>query len=169
MKIDYDVSLYKKIARLGLNVIVQVKNRKGVRHTIHIQNITKLSWHELQLLVPYGDDKFTKMVLLYEQYTKNNNSDEPIMAGETLTPDESDELNDYIRMYRENSFSKHFEVNEYISANNLWDRFPTIRSLNDHGDYKGIKGIQPKYFEIICRLLDISGEEGAPLDAYTKY
>ena len=31
MKIDYDVNLYKKIARLSLNEIVQVRNRKGIK------------------------------------------------------------------------------------------------------------------------------------------
>ena len=35
--------------------------------------------------------------------------------------------------------------------------------------YKEIEGIQPKYFEIVCNILKISGEKGLPLDSYKKY
>jgi hypothetical protein len=44
MKIDYDVSLYKEIANFSVNKVVQVSNRKGRKTTIHITNITQLSW-----------------------------------------------------------------------------------------------------------------------------
>ncbi len=169
MKIDYDVNLYKKIARLSLNEIVQVRNRKGIKSTIRIQNITQLSWRELQLLIPDGIDRFTKMVLLYQKYVTSDGTEKLIIRGDTFTYSESKEINEYIKIYNENSFSKHFEVNDYISINNLWGKFPTIRSLNDHGKYKEIEGIQPKYFEAICQLLEISGEDGLPLDSYKKY
>jgi hypothetical protein len=167
MKIEYDDNLYKKIGRLRINDIVQVENRKGIRSTIHIQNITKLTWQELQLLVPDGANRFTKMVLLYNSYVGSDS--ESSINGERLTDVELYEISEYIRIFRENSLSRHYEVNQYISENCLWDNFSTIRSLNDHGKFKEIKGIQPKYFEIICAILGISGEDGLPLDSYKKY
>ena len=82
---------------------------------------------------------------------------------------ETEEIQKYIDIYRSKGLRAHFQVNEYITRNDLWHQFPTIRSLNDHGDFKNIQGIQPKYFEIICQILNISGENGRQLDAYRHY
>lgn len=169
MKIEYDPSLYKKIASLSLNDIVLVTNRKGINSSVHIENIIKLSWRDLQLLMPDGEDRFTKMVLLFNKYIFQDNSGEGQSQKERLTPSEKEEISEYIKIYRYNSFSKHFEVNRFISDNDLWEKFPTIRSLNDHGEHKEIPGIQPKYFIVVCQLLGISGEGGLSLDAYKKY
>lgn len=82
MKFEYDLNLYKTIANFDLNEFVQVSSRKGGRRTIHITNITKLSWHELQFLVPNGSDMFSKMVLLYQQCSGQKWPCEPaIKAG----------------------------------------------------------------------------------------
>lgn len=168
MKIEYEVNLYKEIAKFRLNEIVEVKNRKGIRSTIHIQNITKLSWQQLQLLVSGGVDRFSKMVLLYRHYTSPQ-SDYNILRGTQLSDKESDEINRYVEIYKNNNFVKHHEINSYISENKLWDIFPTIRSMNDHGEEKIVAGIQPKYFEIVCRILNISGDLGSPLKSYKPY
>ena len=169
MKIEYDVTLYKRIANFSVNEVVQVKNRKGKRSTIHITNITQLSWQDLQLLVSNGADRFTKMVLVYQEYLSEKELSNSVLKGKPLTSDESTEINEYIKIYRSNGFTKHHEVNEFITDNKIWDNFSTVRSLNDHGQYKSIEGIQPKYFEIICNILKISGEKGMPLDGYTTY
>lgn len=168
MKIEYDKDLYIKIANFPINEIVQVSNRKGRSSTIHIQNITSLKWPQLQLLMPSGEDTFSKMVLLYEKYS-NHEQAEGGKRKEILAPDEVTEVNKYMKIFRENAFSSHVEVNEYITDNNIWDQFPTIRSLNDHGNYKEIPGIQPKYFHIVCQLLGITGEGGLPLASYKRY
>lgn len=60
-------------------------------------------------------------------------------------------------------------MNDYISTNSLWDLFPTLRSMNDHGRGKLVKGIQPKYFKIICKILNITGDYGDSLKDYTAY
>lgn len=150
-----------------INEIVQVSNKKGRRSTIHISNITSLSWHELQLLVSEGSDKFTKMVLLYRGYASKN--PETIVNGISLTDDESREIYEYVNLFRNNNCKEHYEVNKIISNRGDWDNFRKIRSLNDHGEHKEIEGIQPKYFEIICHILDISGAQGEPLNSYKKY
>jgi hypothetical protein len=169
VKTDYDKNLYIEIANFRMDEIVQVSNRKGKRLTIHIQNITRLTWRELQLLMPAGEDRFSKMVLLYNKYANHGGQGESDVLEGKLSSEERNEINEYLKIFRDNSFSKHFEVNQHISDNNLWERFPTIRSLNDHGSYKEIPGIQPKYFEIVCQLLSVGGEGGLPLDAFRKY
>jgi len=169
MKIEYDKSLYREIANYPINEIIQVENRKGRRSTIHITNITKLSWHELQLLIADGSDVFSKKVLLYRKYTNSNTLESIPQKGVALTSEEVSEINSYVEIFQDNEFSKHTEVNNYITDNDLWDEFKTIRSLNNHGKYKEIESIQPKYFKVVCEILKITGEGGLSLDSYTRY
>ncbi len=169
MKIEYDKSLYREIANFPINEIVKVENRKRKRSIIHIINITKLSWQELQLLVADGPDRFSKMVLLYRRYANNSAFESIPQKDVPLTSEEVAEINHYIKIFQNQRFSEHTEVNNYITDNDLWGEFQTIRSLNDHGKYKDIEGIQPKYFEVVCGILKISGQGGCPLDSYTRY
>lgn len=93
MKIDYDVNLYKKIANFNVNEVVQVSNRKGRRSIIHITNITKLSWEDLQLLVSAGSDKFSKMVFLYQEYSSKQQVSASVIRGKPLSANEANEIN----------------------------------------------------------------------------
>lgn len=169
MKFEYDVNYYKKMANYSINEVVQVSNRKGKKSTIHITNITKLTWNELQLLVASGADRYSKMVLFYQALTSSKALSGTSVNGKALSTQEVQEIEMYIQIYRNHGCTKHHEVNEIISQKDIWDNFKTIRSLNDHGNFTGIEGIQPTYFEIICDILKISGESGQPLDGYTKY
>lgn len=169
MKIEYDASLYRKMARFSINDIVQVTNRRGRKSTIQITNVTSLTWHQLQLLVPDGCDRFTKMVLLYREYATKEKISNSVLKGERLSPEEIAEIDKYIKLFQNNGCSEHHQVNEIISQNGAWDDFKNTRSLNDHGKHKEIQGIQPKYFEIICSILDISGGSGHSLDSYKIY
>lgn len=169
MKIEYNAGLYREIASLHLDEIVQVENRKGERTTIHITNITKLSWRELQLLMPEGADRFSKMVLLFERHCGIATKLASPVRGQKLTHQETAEINAYVSIFRENEFCAHSQVNNYITDNDLWSAFPTIRSLNDHGRFTEVPGIQPKYFEVVCELTGISGGDGLPLDTFRKY
>jgi hypothetical protein len=72
-------------------------------------------------------------------------------------------------IYKSQSCTEHWEVNSYISKNELWDDFSELRSLNDHGHRKKIKGITPYYFALFCRVLEIDADDGAPLLDYEKY
>lgn len=165
----YDKDLYKKIANLKLNEIVKVSNRNGWITTIHIQNITALKWNQLQLLVPGAGNSFHKMHELYKFYTKDNTPTNSKPSFDTLTSNESKEVNDYISIFKSNNLTEHFQVNKYITENGLWNNFETIRSINNHGLNKEIPGIQPKYFNIICSLLNIQGGTGSTLVGYKKY
>jgi len=173
VKIEYDVALYKEIAKFKLNEVVITRSRKGKKTTIHITNITQLSWHQLQLLVREGQNKFSKMVLLYKKYSDKKPSiklqTEINYKGEELSLTEMNEIKEYVKIFNSNGCTKHHEVNLFITNNNAWGKFPTMRSLNDHAEHKKIKGILPKYFEIICEILKITGEKGAPLDKCIHY
>jgi hypothetical protein len=86
-----------------------------------------------------------------------------------LSDAEIAELKEYTGIFIENKFHLHYEVNQFINDHKRWDDFPCIRSLNDHGDSKGIRGILPKFFKVVCVLLGVDGEKGAPLDKAKKY
>ncbi|EWH06174.1 hypothetical protein AT00_09155 [Pseudoalteromonas lipolytica SCSIO 04301] len=164
----FDPVVYRQIELFKVNEIVQVANRKGRRSTIHITDIVKLSWHQLQMLVSGGKTKFEKQCLLYNEYSTKHRANS-VLKGTSLSQVESLEIQKYISIFKENGFSKHTQVNDYITNNNLWGNFSTIRSLNDHGEYKEIEGIEPQYFEVVCRILNISGEGGRSLDNFKKY
>lgn len=168
MKINYDVILFKEIANHQVNDIVKVVNSKHVRTTLHIQNITKLSWNHLQLLISGGDDRFSKMVILYEFY-KDGGVKTDVIKGERYSKSECDEIKAYIDIYKANSFLEHHEVNSYITANQMWEMFPTLRSMNDHGHGKIVPGIQPKYFRSVCNILNITSDLGSPLESFSVY
>lgn len=86
-----------------------------------------------------------------------------------LSIEEAKEVGQYIKIFKENDFKLHYEVNGFITKNGAWDSFPCIRSLNDYGKNTGIPGIQEKFFEIICEQLEIGGAGGHPLDKATPY
>ena len=109
------------------------------------------------------------MVMLYREFSCKIQVSESVIKGKTFSKDESKEINKYIEIFHEFDCTRHHEVNEIIARTGQWDSFKTIRSLNDHGEHKQIKGIQPQYFEIICNILKISGEGVIPLDHYQKY
>jgi hypothetical protein len=87
-----------------------------------------------------------------------------------ISPEEEREIELYIAFYKYNNCKEHHEVNTFISKYGLWDLFPIIRALNDHGAYKkGIKGISRKAFAEVCTRLNIKGDNGAPLDRSVHY
>ena len=86
-----------------------------------------------------------------------------------LSSSETDEVKSYIKIFQEQKCEQHFQVNHFITRNRLWDKFPTMRSLNDHGKNKGIPGILPKYYSIVCDVLNIDGCGGEKLDKSTHY
>ena len=160
MKIPYSPDLYKKIVSRNINKSASFIDENGDENTIFIRNLTQLSKNDLDLLMPEGVDKFSKMVMIYNKYSKGGN--ENVKSKK--------EIDAYIKIYRENRFSMLSDVNQYISDNKLWRKFPTIRSLNDHGHHKNIRGIQPKYFRIVCEKLGITEHGGGErLTDYKKY
>jgi cold shock CspA family protein len=82
---------------------------------------------------------------------------------------QNSQIMEYIGIYKKESFTQHYEVNNYITVNKIWDRFSEIRSLNDHGESKNIPGILPKFYAIVCTILKITGANGAPLYKSEKY
>jgi hypothetical protein len=77
----------------------------------------------------------------------------------SLTEDERNEINWYIKLYVKLEFTHHWQVNQWIQERNAWDKFKNIRAINDHVNASGVPGIKPKFFAIVCQ---ISGEDEHP-------
>ena len=86
-----------------------------------------------------------------------------------LTWQEQQEIDEYINIFEDFNFQKHYEVNNYISKNKLWDRFPTIRAENTHENGAIVDGISPKYFAIVCRLVGMEYGGGSNLIKSERY
>lgn len=87
----------------------------------------------------------------------------------TLTFQEKIEIDRYISIFRRFNFTEHYEVNNYISGNGMWDQFPTIRAINTHANGAVVRGIFPKYYAIVCRLADMQSGDGASLHKSEEY
>ncbi len=86
-----------------------------------------------------------------------------------LSAEEVSELVKYIMIYKGNKCKEHYEVNNIISTQNRWGEFRKLRSMNDHGHIGRIRGIAPKYFAIVCKVLSIDDAGGDPLLDYERY
>jgi hypothetical protein len=86
-----------------------------------------------------------------------------------LSINQIEQLLKYLWIYRTEYCSEHWEVNEHITENNLWGDFLELRSLNNHGYTSRIKGITPKFFAIVCKVLSVGSGNGAHLKGYQKY
>jgi len=82
---------------------------------------------------------------------------------------EAIEIYNYMKDFEENGFQNLNELNNYITENDEWEYYPTIRSLNTHGDYKNIPGIQPKFYSIVCKELKVGRGKGRPLTSCKRY
>ena len=86
-----------------------------------------------------------------------------------LSEAELNELLNYLWIYKKSNMSEHWQVNEFISENDIWDEFKGIRSMNDHGYEFHIHGIKPNFYAIVCRVLDKEKGDGAPLLNWNSY
>lgn len=82
---------------------------------------------------------------------------------QVLTENQVKQLITYIWIFKNYRLSKHWQVNAFIDKNNLWNQFTEIRALNNHGYEQKIKGILPIYFRLVCEVLNIEADNGAPL------
>jgi cold shock CspA family protein len=92
-----------------------------------------------------------------------------VLSSPGLSEDEIIQLTSYVKLFKEHNCSEHWEVNKIISAKKMWGSFEKIRSLNNHGRIVPVKGILPKYFAIVCEVLEVGGDGGAKLISATKY
>ena len=122
-----------------------------------------------KVFTPQKDKSRAKEVESSDQQKENTASEKRIISSYNLTSKEKSQVLEYIEIYKRESFEEHWQVNRYITNNNLWDSFSEIRSLNDHGDHKRIPGILPRFYGIVCNVLNIGGSNGASLDKSEKY
>lgn len=91
------------------------------------------------------------------------------VAYSMLTNDEIEQLLNYLWIFKTQDCSAHYEVNQYISNNDLWEDFSELRSLNDHGYRKRIRGIAPHFYAIACGAMNMAKGDGQPLEDYERY
>ena len=110
-----------------------------------------------------ADDESNRKEQLYivEDILKASNGD--------LTNEEIHQLANYIWLFFKYKYQEHWEVNEYISNEGIWDEFDKLRSLNDHGEKIGVEGIEPRFFAIVCKVLSIEADNGNPITGWIKY
>lgn len=113
-------------------------------------------------LAVYGHDSSVKSRLALFDYTD-------IANKYSLSNNEIEQIKSYMNIYNIQGFKSQKEANKYITNKNRWGEFPDIRSLNDHGAYKNVPGILPKFYRITCEILDITKGNGEPLIKATKY
>ena len=82
---------------------------------------------------------------------------------------EAIEIYNYIRDFEENGFVNLNELNNYLTDNDEWEYYPTIRSLNTHGSYSDVPGIQPIHHSIVSKELNLKAGNGHKLDSYKRY
>ena len=61
------------------------------------------------------------------------------------------------------------KCNEHITRANLWHTFPNIRAMNDHGYGREIEGITRTAYRLVCELINLQSNFGAPLLHSRKY
>ena len=140
-----------------------IKNKCPKDYIVHFQKITDLDWPDLQQFISNGINRFDKLCILYDALL-NDSASWNFFKGERLPREVVDEIIHYMSIYHTQKFSKHYEINNWITQNDLWERFRNIRSLNHHVGVVIVKGIRETYFKITCRLLAISDEGGSRLE-----
>lgn len=86
-----------------------------------------------------------------------------------LSFDERYEICEWVKLYYKLGNPDHYEVNNYITNQKLWDSYMSIRSYNDHGHHKNILGITPRIFKAISEILGIKNCKGHHLTGSRQY
>ncbi len=86
-----------------------------------------------------------------------------------ITPAQLREIISYISIFLNNGFNKLYKVNKFISNYNRWDDFSNIRSKNDYDSCKEVEGINPQFFSIVSKLLQINNTSSRKLDKAKKW
>ena len=128
------------------------------------------------------DNLFTRRKLKYNVYSQTRNvpiefvNEARTQIFEAISPyraelsdDELHQLIKYLYIFEIYDLTLHWEVNEVITQNNDWDSFKAIRSKNNHGHKLLVDGITPKYFAIVCTIIEQEIFTGNPLLSYRRY
>ena len=105
----------------------------------------------------YLDQEYDKKELSSNIYKKYN-----------CSPEETQEIEHWIEIYRENNCKEHYKANDLITEMKLWDDFKNMRSKNTYGDYKTL-GIRRRFFKITCEILNFKDMNGRTPDDCEPY
>lgn len=68
---------------------------------------------------------------------------------------EVNELTKFLEIYYQYELTELWMVNEVITKAQIWDVFPSIRSVNTFNSSYKAKGIQPKFFAIASNVAQL--------------
>ena len=145
--------------------------KKAQSKIIELQNeVRRLSTSVKPSLNLEKNNQFRKDITseLYKTIIGSYNTGATIHLWE-LTPKEIIQLIYYIAIFNKHNYKEHWQVNELITNQNAWDQFDALRSNNRHSNDFVAKGIYPKYFALVCEILNISGDGGSPLVKANRY
>ena len=165
-----------KTDKIILNYLDERKNSQAVVNVISIKNNLSIADHNREIIrfikqisegelsiKAFKSNKTGKIILQFEKVYGDD------IKNEISNNNAYKEIEAWIKIYKDNNFNLHYQVNNYISKHNIWDLFPTIRAHNDHGDGKVVNGILPQYYRKICIKLDIGGGQGDKLKESIPY
>lgn len=79
------------------------------------------------------------------------------------------EIISYVALMNRLGIRDQGKCNEYITRAGLWDEYPNIRAMNDHGYGREIEGITRSAYSLVCKLINLKNGFGAPLLQSRKY
>lgn len=80
------------------------------------------------------------------------------------------ECQKYYDLMEKYNFSDQAKMNNYLTREKEWDNFPSIRAINNHGNYTNIRGITPKAYAKVCELMKKNiSSGGQPLTSSKQY
>lgn len=62
------------------------------------------------------------------------------------------EVYDYVQLMKQNDIKTIVNMNKYLTSNNLWNRFPTIRSRNTYANGFIAIGVEKHAYSAIAKL-----------------
>jgi len=159
----------------GNELVLKVKllRRNKVKKTAI--NITAVKAYaernEKKKLKKLSSDKIEKKSEFLDKLIKDSNSNnrEKVISKSLLTTFDL-ECECYYKLMKEKNFHSQRDLNYYLTQENKWDDFPEIRAINTHGEFSGIRGITPKAYAKVCRLMDKEiSSGGRPLVNSERY
>jgi hypothetical protein len=75
----------------------------------------------------------------------------------------------YVALMNDLGIRDQGKCNEHITRANLWHIFPNIRAMNDLGFGREIEGITRTAYRLVCELINLQNNFGAPLLHSRKY
>ena len=132
-----------------------------------IKNLQLVKEYQEKIKLKQGKGHFSKNIENKKIAYTSNKTFSPIFNKDE---DFDNECQKYYNLMRQYNFTDQKNMNNHLTNENKWDNFPLIRAINTHGTISGIKGITPKAYAKVCRLMEREiSSGGRPLIDSKRY